>query len=511
MAVARLNSFIGRIPQGDYSRGVLAFPPQSGYSAGYFAGSTIMDPNRVPGHICPGPKLVQITDATDVDATVLKMVPFIGSGLDQRQYFIMESDEKILSATSQTNIANPVSLTSGDLPSDAVLYENNGTFELFVSYNDATNGNIARISTLTGTEVLDDDYYTAVLSGTLLNKNFPHPMSVAENGICYIGNGTVLASMDLRTGSPVQNDVAVSVQTGWIIKDHMPYKGFHFILVEEVHEAGATPSASFGRVAVLVWDYVATNFNDIYYLEDASQATTINRYKGVPIVFAKGSESKIYQYNGSGFTAIPRVSWSGGLPLKGGVTHMRGGLLAWHTGSDIRTLGDVYGRDANAHNIIMSVGGTGNVIAQSIFDSKKYFVGGVVSDTDKLGYIDLSIDGGYGFGDYISEPVTFGRKVKVTGLRFYYQTRSGGSPSADDKWDVSIIANENDSMTHSNIGDLSGSDMTATSNGYKEIPVSINDVHRIRVRLKVSANVAVNAYIPIPYLVEVVYEESGKH
>ena len=81
-----------------------------------------------------------------------------------------------------------VILLSQGYDSGWIAYENNGTIEIFYSFNDATDGDIGRLSSIQSSDAFDDDYYSAVAGGSVLNKDVPHPLAIADNNIMYIPN-----------------------------------------------------------------------------------------------------------------------------------------------------------------------------------------------------------------------------------------------------------------------------------------------------------------------------------
>jgi len=262
------------------------------------------------------------TNSSSVTTDITKIISYITDSANA--YAI--GGTKIYNITTATNTISttspfPKTLTGEGThsahtsfdASDIIVYENNGTHEIFISYNDATDGDIARLSSVGSSNTFDLDYYSAVAGGTVLNANYPHPMAIGDNNIMYIANGSILASMDLNTGTPVVVDTEIDLLGGWIIKDHISYNGFHLIAARESHisSAGSIPESSIedrqhGRCAVFVWDYVKQNFDDIYYIDDAD-IHRIFIHNSTPYVITQTANisSKLRSLSAGKFKVVP--------------------------------------------------------------------------------------------------------------------------------------------------------------------------------------------------------------
>lgn len=500
MAKITFENFSGQIANSDFiALPLLAEGSTSELTQGY------VDPNRFPGVLAPFPFATALTNAASVTTAVTKMVNFIGS---TPLVFGIGGDQVYeITATTITNTGNfPHTVDhshTGETLSDIVIYENNGTHEVFYSFNDDTDGDIGRLSAIPGTDTFDDDYFSAVVGGAVLDKNYPHPMAVADNNILYIGNGSVLASMDLRTGSPVATDTEIDLLGGWVIKDHMSHKGFHWIAARETHEGDDPTSSQPGRIGIFVWDYIKSTFDEIYFMDD-SDVYKIFIYEGVPhVLTADMVVGKLRRFNGITFEEIPQVTTFNPLSVELGGIEQRYGMLMWVSSGqgEVYTYGSLGDRKKKPFNQISAPISAKSIIRKP-FENDVYFIG-IGTQIKKFNFLtaggaDVSVL-------YRSPMIKLPTHSVVKEFRIYYPNLGNGSSSNT----LRLLAHFNGSTSDTEIGTIGADEI---SKGFKRLPFVKNDVYSISLVYDYdgASDISNSMALVLPYKIEVIYDETAK-
>ena len=507
MAKFSFTNWTGQIPGSDF----LSNPLLATGKAGEMTLCNI-DPNRFPSVLSPFPGGTALTNAASITTSVTKMVNYIG---DTPLIFGIGSDkvyEIVPSSDTVTNTGNfPHTIAAAGahvghttfVASDIVIYENNGTYEVFYSYNDNTDGGIGRLSAIPATDTFDDDYWTAVVGGTALNKNFPHPMAIGDNNICYIGNGSILASMDLRTGTPAAVDTEIDLLGGWIIKDHISHKGFHWILARETHSGDNPDTRQTGRCAVFVWDYVKSTFDEIYFLDDTDGYRIFIHDGEIMTITGSSTIARMRIFTGSTFKPIPNVIYNNGVSATDAVTlggiAIRNGILMWTSkaNGEVHSYGSI--RGAKSYNQLIDLGTSAHAIISKPFGSDTFYI---ASGTAVKKY-DFSSSGNYDLASFYRSPMQiFPNTAVIKEFRVYYPSITAGNDT--DKFN--LVAHFNGADSGTTIGSIGFDD---ADKGYKRIPFVRNNVYSISVDFTYSGSSPASTCI-LPYRIDVVYELTDK-
>ncbi|NHZ84763.1 MAG: hypothetical protein GWP19_02660 [Planctomycetia bacterium] len=519
MAILSIQNFQGMIPGSDF---IYTLPLEG--KEGEFARSVI-DPNRFPGLLSPFPVATALTNAASITTPVTKMVNYIDStplifcGGGDKIYEIVPSSDTV------TNTGNfPHTITGDDITaathsghigysfSDMVIYENSdsgtATFEVFYSWNDNTDGDIGRLSAIPGTDTFEDDYWSATTAaggagGTVLNKNFPHPLAIAENNFLYIGDGSVLKSMDLRGTTPVVNISEIDLLGGWVIKDHISYKGYHWIAARETHTYTNPTTSQDGRTAIFVWDYVKSTFDEIYYLDD-DDIYKIFVYKGTLHVITGGGSisNRVRKFNGTTFKTLPGAIYQYGNVTELGGIAQRHGILIWgsaHNG-EVYSYGTIDETKPQKFNVIGDVGTSFNSIIQKPVVTETYYIG---VDSSVKKYL-FTIGGGFKGGvKFMSRMYKFPTNVTIQEFRVYYPAFSNSTGNS-----IAVQAFFNGKDAQITIGQIS---KTLLDTGYARIPYIKSDIYSINVALQWNTtDTAAGSDTILPYRIDVVYKPTKK-
>ena len=476
--------------------------------------NSVIDPNRIPGVLSPFPLSQPLTNASTITTKVTKMVNFITDsplifGIGGAKFYeIVPSTDTI---TNTGNFPHTIdhSHTSESL-SDVVVYENNGAFEVFYSFNDDTDGDIGRLSAIPATDTFDDDYFTAVVGGSALNKLHPHPLAVGDNNICYFGNGSVLGSMDLRTGTPASTDSEIDLFGGWIIKKHITHKGFHWIAARETHSTtaaeGAIDTRQPGRTAIFVWDYQSSNFSEIYYMDDSDVYSIFLHQGELHVITGTGSTAtKLRKFNGTAFVPVPNgILRNRQTPTIGGVGQ-RFDLIIWGAQEDgsVFSYGSLDPSIKSEFNVIGDVGADMSAIIQKPVATDTFYIS---SDSQVEKHV-FTAAGGYktDTARFRSGRVDFPQHVQITGFKVYFPNISG-TGDANEALELEVYFNGTED--NSIIGTIGGDKI---SKGVEYFGYNQNDVYSIQVGFNYNgSNVSVGDPTILPYKIEVIYEPTGK-
>lgn len=471
---------------------------------------SFIDPWRFPGHLAPFPPITSLTNTSSVTTALTKVIQFVDETNTYRMFGI--GGAKVYEITGNNDTVNtsapyPHTISgTGVSTSDIIVYTNNGAFEVFVSWNDNTNGNILRISGIPSGDTMDDDYWTAVVGGAALDKDYPHPMAIGDNGILYIADGSVVKYMDLRTGTPAFSDSKIDLPSGWIIQDHIPYKGYHLFAARKVHTTAAISSVDMrmtGESAVFVWDYVKETFDNIYYLEDAG-VSRIFEHEGDLWVLSRqqGFVGCLRRFTGSDFVVEWRFQDTSSSPIGLGSVTRRGQEIMWTNGAQICTF--KYDEGKKYFNTISDTDTT-FLFTAALFDRKFYLNNG----TSGMSYVNFNntssyIDTTSGSSTWRSRKYDFPSISRIKAFHLYFPVLGGAGTG---RTSLNLIAKINGSTSDTTIGEITDAEL---ARGFYRFPYKIEDVYSIGLEISISATVGATTYTFLPSRVDIIYEPTDK-
>lgn len=331
--------------------------------------TTAVDPFRRYGFLSPG---YTPTDATNVSEVTAILKNGVVSG--NKAYCIEGGNllHEVAVATTTPTIQNTGSWPHTIAPhgghttvvgEDVIRYSLNGTPYIFYSWNDNTDGDIGRYDI---SATFDDDYVsTAATSGAVLNKNYPHPMTVGDDNILYVGDGPNVASLQGSTSAGIWNPSALDLPDDYVITSFAKTRLFLVIYAYQTSDPTFSAGAFLrGKTTAFFWDYTSDSFTYAYDMTGNYVNGGFN-IDGVPgcFVFGKSADnvnakqSKMLLFNGSNFDTV--VDFTDDIPGHGGV-EVSGNTIFWNSDGHIYSYGTPFvGRNNSLQRLYKGDGTTG--------------------------------------------------------------------------------------------------------------------------------------------------------
>lgn len=489
---------------------------------GYVVG---MDPYRFPGVICPGPAMTDsLTNISSVTTNVRKFLrrTLVESGAENRKIYalggsqINEIDPDVVSTTAPF----PKTVDHGhanEMISDAIMYQLNSAWRMFYTFNDETDSDMGMFDFST----FDDDYLSTVptnaaLLGTVAGGSgmHPHSLAVGDNNILYIANGSVLDQLDGRAATAVYTAAKIDTRLGNIIKDHLAYKGFHWIGTKIIN---ATTGLDFsnvhvfsrtGSAAVYIWNYISSNFEDVIPLTGDSDILKMEIYNGIPYILTKTYEGfvRLRKWNGREFEQVVDLATDTKNEFPWGGTFRYHNLLCWISASSGEVI--CHGRPSPeqpvATNSIWKV--SDNAIsaiievAENAPNSGTYYVADNEASL-RIKKLSISSAGGFGAGAAQVRSLVYdlpwGSRLHWIKLYFPTFTYTGATRTMI----VAVSLNRSSSYTTAEAVDFD----TVEGAGYRYIPFNQNNVSSFQLRLTYSGNIAAAQPCIMPAKIEIGY------
>lgn len=261
---------------------------------------------------------------------------------------------------------------------DILISKFSGSELIYVSYNDSSDGDIARFD-VTGGAGVDEDWFSTTTGGAVLQRNVPHPMVVGENGLFYVADRNAIHKYD--DGASATTMSVIDLPADWVIYDLLPYKGYLWVLAVQERATGSVwpPSSHTDLVVrkagVFLWNYQGRKSSEFtgfekgtpYILDSVSRAPALFLQEGMPHVMTLGSNfrTQLRRFTGTEF----QVVWEEPgdiLPVRGGVTTYFNNIL-WtdrQTGN-LYTFGRMARNLPETFNMIGSMGAASGAIVLS--------------------------------------------------------------------------------------------------------------------------------------------------
>lgn len=266
-----------------------------------FAGA--VDGQRVPGILFPAERAIAYTSSDTVDATPNASVVF-----NSKQYILAGSKIHETNASTVTSSGGTFPKTiAGTTPigSDFILYNIGSTPYAFYSYNNSTIGDIGRYDLNT---TFNDTYWSSTLSGSTLDKDYPHPMIVGKANILYIADGDRIAFIDARTGSAVDGVANLQLPKGYIITGLCHHPNFIGITAHRLNSSSSGVLSGYRNDAFMFfWD--ESSSEPTYSVKLAGQtAGGAFTYKGFPGCFTADTDrAYCVLVDTSGYTTLATI------------------------------------------------------------------------------------------------------------------------------------------------------------------------------------------------------------
>lgn len=303
--------------------------------------SNALNPNRRAGFLEPGSSITTPTNASTLNAVQKNIVTY-------NSYAYSVGGERL----NRIDLSSNTVSNSGDWPhtinhahnseagEDVIVYYIGATPYLFYSFNDETDGDVGRYDFAS---TFDDDYMSAAAtSGAVLNRLYPHPMVVGDDGILYIANGNNLASFN-QSGTTF-NSSALDLPTGYIIRSFAKTDNFLVIYANRPSISGSTYYRT--ECTAFFWDYVSSSFIYAFDLSGnyVNGGFSINNQPGCFVQgryssTANARQSKMMLFDGSGFK--PVFTFNENVPEHGGVDVLDN-IITWNSDGVVYQWGTPY-------------------------------------------------------------------------------------------------------------------------------------------------------------------------
>lgn len=353
-----------------------------------------IDPLTVPGIIQPGKSPATDLDPNNRISATLK--DFTAYSAPAGNLYIIENGAKIHAIRAfDGNLDDaaffsnyPLTISGSGthgahttfIAQDIVAYNVGGTNYLFTSYNDNTDGDVARNTIDGGTTVFD--YMSNSAAGGAVLGSFPHPMITPENGFMYIADGPSIHKFDGATGANgTFTPTVIDLPSSWVIQSMTDYKGYAWIYAIQSFAASPSSPANM-RAGVFLWNYINKRSNEFtgfekespYIFDQVTEIGPIFVYDGIPHVFVYTAQqtTQLRRFTGTEFAAV----WEEPgylIPHSGGITKFYGHLMwgqksgngVYTFGRSSRNLPEVFNKYATVVGDcgIITVGSVGNLWA----------------------------------------------------------------------------------------------------------------------------------------------------
>ncbi len=305
------------------------------------ASSGGLDPLRKLGYISPGYAPADATNIAQVTAMLRNGVVYgdtaimAGGGLVHKLTTISGNGTISTTAPFPYTIDHAHNTETAD---DIVNYLVGTTIKAFVSFNDATDWDVA-VYDYAG-NAFDPDFMSTVPANpladnwggvatndflTTLGKGYPHPLIVGDDDVLYMGSGRYIHAFDGQAGANGTFYGAVlTLPAGWTITCFAKTENGQLAIGAYYSASIGASTYNKGDAKVWLWNYLELDIssyiplNDNYISELFNWNGTLACFTEGNRPFAYGSSRKLQVFTGSKF--VPVVSWGGaGLPIRGGV------------------------------------------------------------------------------------------------------------------------------------------------------------------------------------------------
>jgi hypothetical protein len=432
-----------RFDKDDWMRGIVTAGSAYTYTTLEGDGLTYVvsvDPFRHLGYLQPGFEYAEVTNMSSItNNKVIENITNTVSG-DGSAYGIENSTQfhqiNALSGaiTDDTNYPYTLAGTS-PVGSDVITYSISGTEYVFASYNEATNGYIARLDVATGIASGWTDPFSPATGSLTLNKNYAHPMIVGDDDILYIANGNEIVAYD--GVADVASTLTFSVPDGLIITSFAKTPNYLAVFCSTKTSYDAAPGTSY----CFFWDYSSEDATYRYDL-NCAYVNGAFTYKGTVGVFGQRqgftrSKSLLMLFNGSIFETVE--SFQERIPSHGGVDIMDE-LIIWNAG-DFTGLGTsrvyTYGSVGKGYpNSLQKIGAAGGLYGEGVlFASGSAYTSGYLVSSKNGGELNL-LSGGYSDSSLVYsalKDIDFGRYGfgKVVDVKVVYKSKITDGASFD--------------------------------------------------------------------------------
>ena len=334
------------------------------------------------GHIAPGETFTALTDATPKVNALPIAATTIHSGdgastYDHESFALLDNNRAVRFGTDDV-VDTSYDISYGGTghvghtaPASAVVIGTIISYGKYVywSWEDNTDGDIARLDASTGT--VDEDYMSSLAGWDVLDKRYPVSAWLGPDNILYwANNGTDVGSYNPATAAA--NQSALEIAQGSVAVSGCAYDLYSAIACSPFGNVFGTPSSfTAGKVKIYFWDGFSPKPNFIYDIDDF-KATKIYNDNGVLKVWTQGKNgtTKVWAFNGGKFTLLIESAQIGNSPTDYRVDSFEQ-KMHWVSGLEIFCLDDAsLHTRTKVHNgttTVTSVGFLNNLIDGKLY------------------------------------------------------------------------------------------------------------------------------------------------
>ena len=173
-----------------------------------------------------------------------------------------------------------------------IWYEKAASLNRFLySYNDTTDGDVGQCVLSSG--ALNDDWFSTLTGGAVLDKSFIHPLFVWKNdGRCYIGDGATIRYVYDDAGTTKASSNATVIPPGWEITSF--FDAGNYLGICAWYKGSTTVP---NQCAVFLWDGVSSQAIDSKTIDDGKIYASIVR-KNIPYIFTGDKFNGLRTFDG---------------------------------------------------------------------------------------------------------------------------------------------------------------------------------------------------------------------
>ena len=236
---------------------------------------------------------------------------------------------------------------------DIITFNISGTEYVLYSYNDATDGDVGRITVVANNSYtaadFNDAWFSSATGGALLNKSVPHPMIIGDDQKLYIADlassGTLSKLWQVSDTGTITSYTTV-VPRNYAIRAFAK-TGLQLIIFANKIKGSSSGVNEKGDAIAIFWDGSSQDPDIIYNLND-NEVTAGFNFGGIIGCFTTGRSnefasigyrSKLQIFEGGRF--IPKFNFSQSTPGYGGFDIVNN-MLCWNSGGVVYSYGSPY-------------------------------------------------------------------------------------------------------------------------------------------------------------------------